>query len=93
MCCGCSSKTICGGTIHRIRDYEPGGPLFDSQLPLYTTDRPEVQAVVAGLRRVADEFDDRVLIGEIYLPLDRLVAYYGAQLDGVQLPFNFQCCC
>ena len=27
-----------------------------------------------------DEFDDRVLIGEIYLPLDRLVAYYGNDL-------------
>jgi alpha-glucosidase len=39
---------------------------------------------------VADEFDDRVLIGEIYLPLARLVAYYGESLNGVQLPFNFQ---
>jgi alpha-glucosidase len=37
-----------------------------------------------------DEFDDRVLIGEIYLPLERLVAYYGANLDGAHLPFNFQ---
>jgi alpha-glucosidase len=70
--------------------YQSGAPLFDSQLPLYTSDRPEVQSVVAGLRKVADEFDDRVLIGEIYLPLDRLVRYYGARLDGVQLPFNFQ---
>jgi alpha-glucosidase len=70
--------------------YESGAPLFDSQLPLYTSDRPEVQGVVAGLRNVADEFDDRVLIGEIYLPQDRLMKYYGARLDGVQLPFNFQ---
>ena len=33
----------------------------------------------------------RVLIGEIYLPLDRLVRYYGAgpQLSGANLPFNF----
>ena len=33
----------------------------------------------------------RVLIGEIYLPLDRLVKYYGAgpQLSGANLPFNF----
>jgi len=61
-----------------------------SQIPLYTTDRPEVQEVVAGFRRVTDEFEDRVLIGEIYLPVERLVAYYGANLEGVQLPFNFQ---
>ena len=65
-------------------------PLFQSQLPTYTSDRPEIQGVVAGLRAVADEFDDRVLIGEIYLPLERLMAYYGAALDGIQLPFNFQ---
>ncbi len=35
-----------------------------------------------------------MLIGELYLPLDRLVAYYGREIDGVlrgvQLPFNFQ---
>jgi alpha-glucosidase len=71
-------------------DYKPGMPPHHSQIPLYTTDRPEVQEIVAGLRRVVDEFEARVLIGEIYLPVDRLVAYYGADLDGVHLPFNFQ---
>ena len=71
-------------------DYQPGMPLFQSQLPLYTADRPEMPDIVAGLRAVADEFDDRVLIGEIYLPLERLVTYYGRNLRGVHLPFNFQ---
>jgi alpha-glucosidase len=70
--------------------YRPGMPRFQSQVPLYTTDRPEMQEIVAGLRAVADEFAERVLIGEIYLPLERLVAYYGKDLRGVQLPFNFQ---
>jgi alpha-glucosidase len=42
------------------------------------------------MRGVIDEFDDRVLIGEIYLPVERLVAYYGAELEGAHLPFNFQ---
>ena len=41
------------------------------------------------MRRVVDEFEDRVLIGEIYLPLERLVAYYGNDLSGAHLPFNF----
>jgi alpha-glucosidase len=41
------------------------------------------------MRRVVDEFGDRVLIGEIYLPVDRLVAYYGRELSGAHLPFNF----
>jgi alpha-glucosidase len=70
--------------------FKPGMPAFSSQLPLYTTDRPEVQSIVQGLRAVTNEFEDRVLIGEIYLPLDRLMAYYGKDLGGVHLPFNFQ---
>ena len=45
--------------------------------------------MIAEMRRVIDEFDNRVLIGEIYLPLERLVAYYGNDLAGAQLPFNF----
>jgi alpha-glucosidase len=44
---------------------------------------------LAELRKVIDGFDDRVLIGEIYLPLERLVAYYGENLAGAHLPFNF----
>jgi alpha-glucosidase len=71
-------------------DYTPGGSSHDRLLPLYTADRPEVHDVVAGLRRVLDEYADRVMIGELYLPIDRLVTYYGPNLDGAQLPFNFQ---
>src|SRR5262249_29848870 len=44
---------------------------------------------IAELRRVVDEFDGRVLIGEIYLPIERLVTYYGRDLTGTHLPFNF----
>ena len=36
-----------------------------------------------------DRLDARVLIGEIYLPLQRLVTYYGNNLAGAQMPFNF----
>jgi alpha-glucosidase len=41
------------------------------------------------MRSVLDGYPQRVLIGEIYLPLDRLVTYYGKDLKGAQLPFNF----
>lgn len=71
-------------------DFKPGMPAFHSQLPIYTSDRPEMPGIVSGLRRVLDEFPERVLIGEIYLSLDRLMRYYGDRLGGVQLPFNFQ---
>ncbi len=65
-------------------------PQIERLLETYSTDQPEVHAVVAGIRRVIDEFDDRVLIGEIYLPIERLVTYYGEALAGAHLPFNFQ---
>jgi alpha-glucosidase len=42
------------------------------------------------MREVFDAYDDRMMIGEIYLPVERLVAYYGLERPGVHLPFNFQ---
>jgi len=52
-------------------------------------DQPEVHDAIAAMRRVSDEYDDRVMIGEAYLPIDRLMAYYGVDLTGFHLPFNF----
>lgn len=70
-------------------DYTGGQQPYQQLVLLYSTDRPEVHDVVAELRQVIDEFDDRVLIGEIYLPPGKLVAYYGRDLAGAHLPFNF----
>lgn len=70
-------------------DFISGQQPYQQLIPLYSADRPEVHEIVAEMRRVIDEFDDRVLIGEIYLPLDKLVTYYGRDLAGAHLPFNF----
>jgi alpha-glucosidase len=59
-------------------------------LPLYNHDQPDVHDVVRKMRAVLDEYGDKVLIGEIYLPVDRLVTYYGENGDGCHLPYNFQ---
>jgi alpha-glucosidase len=59
-------------------------------LQVHSTDQPEVHAIAAEMRRIADAHGDRVLIGEIYLPLERLMHYYGRESAGVHLPFNFQ---
>ena len=84
---------------HLIKDDQfrdnPPNPDFRGQPPhrkdsaAHSTDQPEVHGVIAEMRRVIDEFDARVLIGEIYLPFERLVAYYGQDLAGAHLPFNF----
>jgi alpha-glucosidase len=69
--------------------YVEGRPPHERILTQYSTDQPEVHEVIAGMRSVVDEFAGRVLIGEVYLPLQRLVAYYGNDLGGAHLPFNF----
>jgi alpha-glucosidase len=70
-------------------DFRADQPPHQKLLPLHTTDQIEVHEAIAEMRRVMDEFDSRVLIGEIYLPLDRVVTYYGKDLSGAHLPFNF----
>jgi alpha-glucosidase len=69
--------------------YRDGDPPDGAVLPLYTADRPEAHDVIAGLRGVIDEFPDRLLIGELNLPFEKLVIYYGRELGGLHLPFNF----
>ena len=70
--------------------YRTGQHPYASLDPVYTTDRPEVHEVISEMRQLVDFYEDRVLIGEIYLPVERLVTYYGIGLQGVHLPFNFQ---
>jgi alpha-glucosidase len=86
---------------HLMKDAEfrdnPPNPGFQSDdaeirryLEVYSADQPEIHEVIAEMRHVLDGYAERLLIGEIYLPLERLVAYYGADLKGAHLPFNFQ---
>ncbi len=87
--------------IHMLFETEtlednPPNPAWHSRMPpsrklirVHTADRPETLDMVTVMRRTLDEYDDRVLIGEAYLPIDRLMAYYGESLSGFHLPFNF----
>ena len=78
-------------------EFMPGSDPAHRLLPVYTVDQPEVHDIVIEMRRVLNEFSDgrsdRLLIGETYLPIPRLMAYYGRDqagvLQGAQLPFNF----
>ena len=70
--------------------FVPGQPDINRFLQVHSADQPEIAQVAAEMRRVTEAYPERVLIGEIYLPLARLVAYYGQDLSGVHLPFNFQ---
>jgi alpha-glucosidase len=71
-------------------DWRPDMSPYRELLTTYTADLPEVQEIVAKFRSVVEEYDDRMVVGEIYLPVERLMAYYGASGKGAHLPFNFQ---
>jgi alpha-glucosidase len=71
-------------------DYQPHQATYEKLIPLHSTDQPEVHHIVGMMRDVMNGYADRVMIGEIYLPLQRLVMYYGVNNQGTHLPFNFQ---
>jgi glycosidase len=70
--------------------YRAGMGEMHRVLQLHSTDQPEVHAIAGEMRRFADSYGERVLIGEIYLPIERLMHYYGRDTAGVHLPVNFQ---
>jgi len=78
----------------QLRD-EPLNPNWNGVDPfarlqhIYTQNLPEVHDLVRQMRGVLDEYDDRMMVGEIYLPLPDLMKYYGENLDECHLPFNF----
>src|SRR5699024_2797662 len=55
-------------------DYEEHLSTYNMLLPVYSTDQPEVHDIVAKMRRVLDEYNERMMIGEIYLPIHKLVS-------------------
>jgi len=69
--------------------YRPTQPAINQTLSVYNAYQPEIHELIADMRAVLDRYPDRVLIGEIYLPFERLAAYYGQDLKGAHLPFNF----
>ena len=71
-------------------DYMEWMGTYEQLLPVYSTDQPEMHGIVAAMRKVLDEYDQRLMIAEIYLPVHKLVTYYGAHDKAeAHLPFNF----
>jgi len=77
-----------------LRD-EPTNPTWDGVDPhfslrhIYTQSVPGIHDIIRQMRAVLDEYDERMMVGEIYLLYDQLVTYYGNNLDECHLPFNF----
>ncbi len=71
-------------------DWKPGDSPGARQRGLHTEDQPGMHEIMQAMRTLTDDYDQRLLIGELYLPIERLMHYYGKQFDELHLPFNFQ---
>jgi len=76
---------------------EPRNPNWDGIAPfgslnhIYTANLPEVHDLIREMRILLDSYDDRMMVGETYLPNDLLMVYYGIpEKRECHLPFNFQ---
>ncbi len=69
---------------------DSGLPQRFSQIERYNRDWPDAIEIVRGIRRVLDEFPERMAVGEVFGPPERLAWYLGGEaLDGLNLAFNF----
>lgn len=81
---------------HLLRD-NPANPdwVFEegparSLFRTFSSHQPDGFPIVRDMRRLAEEYGGRLLVGEAYGTLDEVMLYYGEALDGFQLPFNFE---
>jgi alpha-glucosidase len=78
-----------------LRD-NPPDPEADERKPppqrfrnIFTDDRPEAMTYLAEMRKVVDEFEGRVLCGEVQGKTDRIGHFYGQDEPRLHLPLNF----
>lgn len=71
-------------------EWKEGDEDFKRVIEVYSSDQPEVHEIIRKMRNLANEYSERVLIGEIYLPYPKLMTYYGLNGDEAHLPFNFR---
>jgi alpha-glucosidase len=69
----------------------PFAPDPAGQYRLWNRDRPVTAQVVRAMRHVTDEYEDRLLLGEAYVPAERIGAYAGDGSDErLHLVFDFE---
>ncbi len=79
-----------------LRDNPPNKDATDEtpppqhQVSVFTDDRPEAMACIAAMRRVIDEYDGRLLCGEVQGTTDRIGHFYGdRECPRLHLPLNY----
>ena len=71
--------------------YTPDLPPDNVVHPEFTRDRPEAHDIIAMMRRVVDEYDARMIGGELYVGVDTMMQYFGSpERPELHMPFNLQ---
>jgi alpha-glucosidase len=77
--------------------WAPDLPPYEALIPERTADLDDIHDIVTAMRAVLDThpalagynpIQERVMVGELYLPIDRLVRYYGQDGSGMHMPSN-----
>jgi len=72
-------------------DWKPGDRERSSQIWRNNRNYPEVYDAVKRIRRVFDEYEGRMAVGEVFGSAGEIAAFYGDELQsGLHLAFNFQ---
>ncbi|WP_224996071.1 alpha-amylase family glycosyl hydrolase [Cesiribacter sp. SM1] len=71
-------------------DYKPDMPSSEQLIQAYSSNQPGVHDIVRQFRKLLDEYSEKVMIGELYLSINKIVDYYGANNGGAHLPGNHQ---
>ena len=62
---------------------------YDRYQHIYDRNQPEVHEIIRHFRRLSEEYDDCIVIGEVCLfDLEEWVKYYGEELDELHMPLN-----
>jgi alpha-glucosidase len=70
-------------------DFRPGDLPDSSLTPAYTRHQPGIHELFAELRAVVDRYPrERVLLGELNVPIEELVSFYGDRVPELHLPLN-----
>ncbi len=70
-------------------DFKPGDAPDNAVIPKYTRNRPANHRLMAEIRRAVQPWNDCLLLGELYQPVERLVTYYGTKArPELHLPLN-----
>jgi alpha-glucosidase len=68
---------------------DSGHPGYMGQKHVHDQNHPDIEGILRGIRRVVDEYPERMTVGEVFIMDPREAAKYYVDGEGLHLAFNF----